>query len=294
MMALPWQLWVRAHRATVDPLIVANYGTYGDIAGQGGLQLSPESLAELLRPLAAIALPPAGGLRLLLALPAVAVLVLGIGVLVRRVPALGVSLLAYLGITALWPYGTDRFLWAVLPLLAPAFAAGVAGLWVRHDTPVVRRWSRALALAGAIPVVIGFGWYQLRELPRGSATAAQRGISARLAPVLPWIRELADSAVVAGEDEALLWLYGGRRAVPNYLWRLRGRAAEDLGPDSLRVWLVRTGATHLVLSGRGSDAAPTVDALLARDPGMLTLERVWPEGAMAFRVRPTVPPAASR
>ncbi len=293
-MALPWQRWVIAHRATVDPLIAANYGTYGDIAGQGGLQASPESLAELVRPLGAIALPPVGVLRPLLAVPALIVLILGVGVLVRRAPALGISLLAYLGITALWPYGTDRFLWAVLPLLAPAFAAGVAGLWTHGRTPAAGRWSRGLALAGAVPVLVGFGWYQLRELPRGSATAAQRGISARLAPVLPWIREADAAAVIAGEDEALLWLYGGRRAVPNYLWRLRGRAAEDLGPDSLAVWLQKTGATHLVLSGRGSDAAPAVDALLARHPGMLTLVRVWPEGAMAFRVRPTAPPAASR
>ena len=55
-----------------------------------------------------------------------------------------------------------------------------------------------------------------------------------------------------------------------------------------------TGATHLVLSGSGSDAAPSVDALIGRRPGMLTLVRVWPEGAMAFRVRPTAAPAASR
>ena len=161
--------------------------------------------------------------------------------------------------------------------------------------PRSRRWARALALAGALPVALGFCWYQVRQLPRGSATATQRGISATLAPVLPWIRTETDStAVIAGEDEALLWLYGGRRAVPNYLWRVRGRTAEDLGPDSLRVWLEKTGATHLVLSGRGSDAAPAVDALLARYPGMLTLVRVWPEGPLVFAVARRGVPAAAR
>lgn len=294
-MLVPWQAWVGAHRASVDPLIAANYGTYGDFVGQGGLQFSPASLAALARPLGAIALPPFGDARAALAVPALIVLLVGIVFLVRRLPPLGLTLGCYLGIATLWPYGPDRFLWAVLPLLAAAFTAGVLGLWMVGADPRSRRWARALALAGALPVALGFLWYQVRQLPRGSATATQRGISATLAPVLPWIRTETDStAVIAGEDEALLWLYGGRRAVPNYLWRVRGRTAEDLGPDSLRVWLEKTGATHLVLSGRGSDAAPAVDALLARYPGMLTLVRVWPEGPLVFAVARRGVPAAAR
>jgi hypothetical protein len=294
-MVLPWQLWVRAHRAAVDPLIASNYGTYGDIAGQGGLQLSAASLADLARPLGAITLPPAGPLVPLLAAPALAVLVLGVAALVRRAPALGLSLLAYLVIVGLWPYGTDRFLWAVLPLLAPAFAAGAADLWRLDTVPARRRWARILVIAGVLPIAAGFAWHQARALPRGAATAAQRGISARLAPVLPWIRAETDTAaVIAGEDEALLWLYGGRRAVPNYLWRVRGRSAEDLGPDSLRAWLEKNRVDWVVLSGRGSDAAPAIDGLIARAPGMLRLVRVWPEGPLAFAVLRTAAPTAVR
>lgn len=295
LLILPWQVWVAAHRSAVDPLIAANYGTYGDFVGQGGLQLSPGSLVGLARPLGAIALPPAGPLRAVLAVPALLVLLAGLAYLVRRAPSLGLTLLAYLGVVALWPYGPDRFLWAALPLLAAAFVAGVLGLWTAGADARGRRWGRGAAVAGAVPVLAGFLWYQGRTLPAGAATATQRGISATLRPVLPWIRGNTDSAaVIAGEDEALLWLYGGRRAVPNYLWRVRGRAAEDLGADSLLVWLRKTGATHLVLSGRGSDAAPAVDALISRHPGLLTLVHVWPEGPMAFALARTGSPGAGR
>jgi len=295
LMLVPWQLWVRAHHGTVDPLIAANYGTYADFVGQGGVQFSLASLAELAQPLAAITMPPVGALREVLALPALVVLVFGVGVLVRRVPPLGLAVAVYLGTVALWPYGPSRFLWALLPLLAPAFAAGARSLWRLSAGPRVRRWARAAAVAGTVPVVVGYGWYQARELPRGAATATQRGISATLAPVIPWIRSATDStAVIASEDEALIWLYGGRRTVPNYLWRVRGRASEDLGPDSLRVWLERNGVTYLVLSGRGSDAAPGVDALLSRYPGSLRVVRVWPEGPMAFVLAPAAAAAAGR
>src|SRR5205823_13535809 len=110
--------------------------------------------------------------------------------------------------------------------------------------------------------------------------------SATMEQVLPWIRSATDtSAIVAGEDEALLWLYTGRRAVPSYLWRVKGRDAESFGPDSLHAWLERSGATHLVLTGPGSDAAATLDALLTRRPGYLQLIRVWPGGILAFRIQ---------
>ena len=295
VMLTPWQIWVAAHRSAVDPLIAANYGTYGDFVGQGGLQLAPASLIGLVRPLAVIALPPLGAVRSALAVPALLVLLAGLYHLARRAPPLGLTLLAYLGVVVLWPYGPDRFLWAALPLLAAAFTAGALGLCTAGADERSRRWARALVLVGAIPVVSGFLWYQARALPAGAATAAQRGISTTLRPVLPWIRQATDSAaVIAGEDEALLWLYTGRRAVPNYLWRVRGRTAEDLGADSLMVWLRKTGATHLVLSGRGSEAAPAVDALIERHRGTLVLVQVWPEGPLAFALPRTGPPGAGR
>jgi hypothetical protein len=135
-------------------------------------------------------------------------------------------------------------------------------------------------------VAVGFLPAQLRGLHRGYATSTQRGISATFADILPWVREATDtSAILAGEDEALLWLYTGRRAVPNYLWRVQGRDALSFGPDTLRAFLTRNRVTHVILTGNRSDAAPTISDLMGRHPGYLRVVRMWPGQLMAFAVQ---------
>jgi hypothetical protein len=287
--AAPWSLWARAHRAAIEPVLASNYGTYGDLVTQGGLSwLSLASLAEVGRPLGAIALPPIGGAaRGLCALLALALLGLGLVELVKRAPAAGWMLAVYLVIVAVWPYEPSRFLWGALPWLGVAFVLGtVAALeGAARGAPGVRPVARGLALAGAAAVALSFGVYQARGFAGGAATATQRGISDTFRMVLPWIRERTPvDAVIATEDEALVWLYTGRRAVPSYLWRVRGRTAEGFGPDSLRAFLDRVGATHVLLTGPGSEAAPTIDALLERYPGYLRVVQVWPGQVLAFAI----------
>jgi hypothetical protein len=294
LILLPWMVWSRAHHAQMDPLTASNYGTYGDFLRQGGAGwLSPASLLEIVRPLGAIALPPAPAvLRIVLGLAALAVLLTGFVVLTKAVPSAGWMLWCYFAIVAVWPYAPDRFLWGVLPWLAVAFVAGV--YWMadgrRRMTAdqrpsAIRHPPSVVAALAALTVAIGFGIGQVRGYYRGTPTSTQRGISATMNDILPWIRSDTDTAsVIAGEDEALIWLYTGRRAVPSYLWRVRGRASESFGADSLHAYLERTGATHLILTGPGSDAAPTVDALLSRRPGYLQLVRVWPGQLLAFRI----------
>ncbi len=286
---MPWLVFARANAGATDPAMVSNYGTYGQFLAQAGTDwFSPGSLVDLLVPLGAVALPPLGTTaRIVLGLAALAVMLRGGAVLLRRTPALAVMLVGYLAIVALWPYGPSRFLWGIMPWLAAALAAGVAVLWTADGAASgALRSRRALAAAAGAACAAGYLWTQSGGWLRGAATAAQRDISATLGEVLPWIREGTDStAIIAGEDEALLYLYTGRRAVPSFLWRVRGRDAESFGPDTLKAFLERTGATHLILSGPGSDAAPTVDALLGRHPGLLRVVRAWPNPILAFEVR---------
>lgn len=284
-----WFAWVAAHRSAVDSATAANYGGYGDLLTQSGLGwLSLGSLLDLSRPLAAMTIPRLpGALGLLAAAPALVVLAAGLVELARRAPATGYALACYVFIVAVWPYPADRFLAAVLPWLALAFTAGVRGVLehARRATGWRRAVHRTLGVAGAAIVLAGYVSYQVRGFFHGAATAEQRGISRMFEEVVPWIREATDStAVIAGEDEALLWLYTGRRAVPSYLWRARGRSDESLGPDSLRAYFDRSGVTHVILTGPGSDAAPTIDAMLGRYPGYLRTVRVWPGPMIAFRV----------
>jgi len=285
----PWMLWVAWHRAGVDPAIVGNYGTYGDFVAQSGLvAFAPTRLFDLLAPMGAVALAPfRGWLRFYLGVPALVLLVAGFVPLLMRTPALGWTLLAYLAVVFAWPYGPDRFLWAAWPLLAVAFFAGAARVWKRvYDAPPhvasIGRWCVAAVVA---LVVVGYGYYQARGYMRGDVARLQTGISATLSEVIPWIREATPpDAVVAVEDEAAIWLYTGRRAVPSYVWRYRGRGDESLGPAALHDWLVRAGATHVVLAGGGSEAAGTLSQVLGRYPGFLHVVRVWPGSMVAFAV----------
>ena len=285
----PWLVWAARHHGDADPILVASYGTYTDLIAQAGWAwLSPASVVDLLSPLAAVALAPFHGwLRFYLGVPALILTVAGFAPLLHRAPSLGWSLVAYLVIVLLWPYGPDRFLWAVWPLLVLAFALGMERSWARlaPAAPALRSVGRwCLALVAAV-VLFGYGFFQVRGYARGDAGAVQRGISATMGEILPWIREATPpEAVVAGEDEALLWLYTGRHAVPNYVWRHRGRGAESLGPDSLRAWFDRARVTEAVLTGPGSDAAPTINELLSRFPGYLRVARVWPASVLAFTV----------
>jgi len=288
----PWLVWVAGHHAEVDPALVAGYGTYADLMSQAGwAALSPANVGDLLRPLGAVALAPfRGWLRFFLAVPALGLVVAGFGPLLRRASALGWTLLAYVAVLVVWPVEPDRFLWAAWPFLALAFFAGaelVAGR-ARSAAPAAGAVGRWGVVATVAAVVGGYAYYQVRGYLRGDAAALGLGISATVSELLPWVRERTPpDAVVAGEDEALLWLYTGRRAVPSYVWRYRGRGGdESLGPDSLKAWLDRAKVSYVLMGSAGSDAAPTISQLLGRYPGYLHVARMWPppSSAMAFAV----------
>ena len=298
LLLAPWSAWTAAHRSGVETVLAANYGTYGDLLRQAGWRwVSPEALWDVLRPLGNIAFTTVRPrLHPLVGLPALAVLAVGAVELVRRAPALGWSMILYAVIVLLWPYAPDRFLWAALPMLVVALVLGGVLLWraagARRDW---RRWGlRALAVAGVVPVIVGFGGYQVAGFTKRWPTSTQRGISETFERILPWIRSATpDSAVLAGEDEALLWLYTGRKAVPSYLWHLRGRRDVSFGPDSLRAFFDRSGVSHVILTGPRSDAAPTLDEVLGLFPGYLRVVMSWREMMIAFAVDRSPPPGPS-
>lgn len=295
---VPWAVWIARHHGDADPLLTANYGTYVDLLRQSGWAwLTPASLLDLMGPAGAVALAPFHGwLYVCLGVPALLLLASGFAPILGALPTLGWALLAYLGLVFLWPYGPDRFLWAVWPLLAVTFYAGSRRAWQRLSA-VAGRWAllgRGGVAVVTTAVVVGYGFYQVRGYRRRDGARLQDGISLTMAGVLPWIRtSTPPTAVIAGADEALVWLYTGRRAVPVYLWRHRGRGGESLGPDSLRAWFDRAGVTHVWLSGPGSDAAPTLNQLLGRYPGYLRVVRVWPGSELAFAVERTGAGAAA-
>jgi hypothetical protein len=286
----PWLWWVAAQRGALDGALASNYGTYADLVAQSGFGwLSPRGVADAIAPLGRLALPGLPGpVWMLGVLLMSATFLVGAARVGRRTPAMAWTLAAYLPVVALWPYGPDRFLWAALPWIALTMGAGllrVAEL-SRGAGPRRRLALRAWLAVTAVLLLSGFGANTLRGHLAGAATSEQRGISETMKVAVDWVRESTDSgAVIATEDEALIWLYTGRKAVPSFLWRARGRGGESLGADTLNRFLERQGATHVILTGHHAAAAPTLDELLGRYPGRLRLVRVWEWGMLAFEVR---------
>ncbi|HXI34022.1 MAG TPA: hypothetical protein VNH63_08085 [Gemmatimonadales bacterium] len=279
--AAGWGVWLARHGAGLDAALALNYGSYGEVVRQTGLAAFGVSAPDLPRPLAAITLGwvPSLPLFLVIAGAALAILIYGLILLCRRSSA-GFTLLGYLAILALWPYPPDRFLWAVLPWLALAWAAGAVALWRGRVRIAVGLVAACLAA--------GYATYEVRGYAHRWWEGAARDISENFTELLPWVRTLPGNAVVATDDEALVWLYSGRRAVPLYLYSYSGRNIIEPDPAAHRAYLERQGVTHVLLGSPSGDAARELHALLVAYPHWLSGVQRWPGGRWAFAVTPDV------
>jgi hypothetical protein len=276
--AAGWGGWVLRHRAGIDPALAINYGSYFETVRQAGLGVFWTSTRDLLRPLGdlTLGLLPSPALYYVFAGAAVAVGAYGVYLVSRR-SSVGWTLVCYLLILALWPFPSDRFLWGVLPWLGIAWMAGGVALW-RQD-----RLRLAVLVLIAV-MAAGYGVVEIRGLVgRGWGTTAQR-ISANFGDLLPWIDSLPPRAVLATDDEALVWLYTGRTSVPLYVYGYRGRSETRPTPAEHRAYLERQGVTHVLFSGFGSGSDVELDALLGAFPGWLVVIHRWSGGRAVLRV----------
>ena len=91
-------------------------------------------------------------------------------------------------------------------------------------------------------------------------------------------------AIVATDDEALVWLYTERRAVPFYLYSYRGR--ETVVPDAAahRAYIERQGVTHIVLATPSGESAVRLRVLIEAYPGWLVPLRRFSGSRWLFAV----------
>lgn len=277
--ALAWSAWVMAHQHAIDPELALGYGNYSAHLSQAGLTAVAVNVPDLSRPLEAITLGwiPLRWLYHILATAGLGIGLYGVALLVRR-SSIGLALIFYLLILAVWPHPPDRFLWAVLPWLALAWAAGALELW--------RRWPRVRLLLGLLVTLIVGGYlnYEVRGFAGRWWDAQARNISANFVELLPVVQTLPDSAVVASDDEALVWLYSRRQSVPLYLERYRGRELITPTPAEHRAYLDRMRVTHVLLASSSSPSARQLKALLDAYPRLFTALYRWSDGRWLFAV----------
>ena len=276
--AVGWGAWVAVHHDGIDPALALNYGSYAEVLRQAGVPALGASLPDLARPLTALTLQWLPGTTAVAVAGAAALVVGAYGlVLLARRSSVGLMLTAYIAILAVWPYPPDRFLWAVLPWIGLAWAAGATALWQQ------RRLQAATALIAAV-LCLGYAQYQARGFAgRWWRTTAQ-AISRNFAELLPALRELPADAVVATDDEALVWLHTGRRAVPLHVFAYRGRATVVPEPAEHRAYLERQGVTHVLLASSSGEAAGPLRDLIAAYPTWLVPLRRWDGARWLFAV----------
>jgi hypothetical protein len=286
LIALPWAVWVSLQAGKIDPRLT-NYTAYGQVVGQTGVGPLLTGLFTLraLRPVTDLLLNLWRGLLPAWGFTALAVLFSGVLVLggvaaFRRAPSLVVTLAAYLLITTMWPFAPDRFIWTVMPWLCLLLVFAGAYLWRRGT------WGRGAVLAMVVAVAVGYARPEALSLlqrrfarPAERITEPFRVLSASIAAETP------ANAVVASEDEALIFLYTGRRAVPSNLFRWQGIGTAPIPPDSVVRYWCEAGVTHLAVSGPGDLAGPLAARLAARpDSAAVPLFRVT-NGPALYRFR---------
>ena len=223
---VPWTLWVGAHGGEVPGVLLGKYGPYDtwltDAIRAHGL---PFVWAVVTRNVRAIydttGAMFAGGesspaaLRFLAAFAATALLLAGIWRLTRRAPVTAWFLAAYMALVIIWPFEPTRFVWALLPLLGATIALGISTMAKLEPTRASLRVARRAALGACALLCVGFAAYNVAGVRMQWRDAVPRMTSARATPVVEWVRASTSPAdVIAMEDDALIYLYTGRRAVP--------------------------------------------------------------------------------
>jgi hypothetical protein len=277
--AAMWGAWTAMHRSGIDPAMAINYGSLSEVIKQSGFAAFGSRAPDLARPLGVITLGwvPVRPLYYVFSAAGLAVWLYGFREILQR-SAIGLSLLGYLAILAVWPFYPDRFLWAVLPWVALVWAAGAVACYQR-----LPRSRLPLAILVAV-MLVGYGLFQVRgTLGRWWGTQ-QAQISANFTELLPWVATLPSDVVLATDDEALVWLYTRRTAVPFYVYGYRGAEETHPTPADHRAYLERMRVTHILFSGFGGGSDEELDALIGAYPGWLTIVHAWSGGRAVFRV----------
>ena len=221
---VPWQLWLSAWQHEVPPVLMGKYGAYGPWVAEGfreggigfARDVAMQNVRAVFRFVSYVFMPMAPVWPRALAFVAVcAVAAIGLGTLVRRALVTTMFLAAYAAIILIWPFEPDRFILALWPLLTLYGLVGVRSVWRwRPSTPVAG--LRHLLLISTAVVVAGFVAYNVRGYRHQWWISVQRDAGQRAKPIVEWVAGSTNpSDVLMTDDDLMVYLYAGRRAMPN-------------------------------------------------------------------------------
>ena len=221
---VPWQLWVTAHQGEIAHPLVGKYGSYGAwlVEGyrQGGWDFARAAVVrnaqDIDSTISYMLLPVAQRLpRGIVFVSLLVFLVAGMKRYARNAPVTLGFLACYMLVVMLWPFEPNRFLLAIWPLWFPLAAVGAVACWqLRLPRAALVPW-RAVIVVTAGAMSGGYLWYNGIGYSNKWWAAVQRNAGERARPIAEWVaRHTSPSAVLSTEDDLIIYLYTGRKAVP--------------------------------------------------------------------------------
>ncbi len=298
---VPWQLWVSAHQAEIAHPLVGKYGSYGGWLAEGyragGWDFARAAVVQNLRDIDStvsyMLLPVrATWPRAVAILALVLFLAAGTKRYARNAPVTVGFLGCYMLVVMLWPFEPNRFLLAVWPLWLPFVGYGVLACWHlalpggrRLPRLVVLPW-RAVVAVVALAIAGGYAWYNVTGYSRQWWAAVQRNAGERARPTVEWVaRNTAPGDVVATEDDLIVYLYAGRRAVPTSTFTAAERVRPLTPEEDLRAvdeifaaydprWFIVGSEAGRRSAKALAERTPPVVRPVARTPYVLIHERL--------------------
>jgi len=292
---LPWQWWVSAHQDEIAHPLVGKYGSYGGWLAEG-YRLGGWSFArdvvirnaqDIDSTISYMLLPVTSAWPRAVALVTLVIFLLaGTKRYARNTPVTLGFLACYMLVVMLWPFEPNRFLLAVWPLWLPLVGYGVATCWTwRLPGALVRPWRVAVAVL-ALLIGGGYLWYNSIGYSRKWWAAVQRNAGERARPIAEWVaRYTSPNDIIATEDDLIVYLYTGRRAVPTSTFspgeRLRplsneenDRAVREIFDAYQPAYFIVGGAAGIQSARALAERNPPELRLLGRTPHVMIYQRL--------------------
>ena len=240
---VPWQLWLSAWQHEIPPVLMGKYGAYGPWVAQGfsdgGMRFARDvALAnvEVVFQFMSYAFMPMAAVwpRALAFVAVCALTAIGLGILVRRAVVTAMFLSAYAAVILVWPFDPDRFILALWPLLTLCGLEGALTVWRWRPSGLPLRRVRHSFVVSSILVVAGFATYNVRGYRNQWWTSVQRDAGRRGKPIVEWVAASTDpSDVLMTDDDLIVFLYAGRRAMPTMAFLPSERVTPATAQDDI-------------------------------------------------------------
>jgi hypothetical protein len=208
--------------------------------------------------------------------------------LARRAPVTAWFLAAYMALVMVWPFEPVRFVWALLPIFAAMFAMGIAAIVERRPVAALPRLARLVALGACAALVAGFAAYNVAGVRQQRRDTVARETAARATPIVQWVRAFTrPTDVIAMEDDPLIYLYTGRKAVPVGTLTAEQYVDEQtyaFATEQLHTIIAQYRPTYVI--GTTSYAVIAARALATRTPPELRVHGLLPTAAIFAPVTP--------